>query len=192
MDDDEIFDLVYHPGFSTTDEVTDVSGRGVGMDVVHSTVDRLDGSVSVDSTPGKGTTVTLRLPVSVAIVKVLFVEVGDQRYGVPIKNVDEVDRETSVETIDGQEVVSHDGTTYPLIRLAEALDVSGPTANGDGMYIRIRESVRQTVLKCDDVTQQEEVVIKPFQGQLSDVPGLSGTAVIGDGNVVPILDVGSL
>ena len=89
MDDSRIYDLVFHPGFSTAEEVTDTSGRGVGMDVVHDTVTQMDGSVDVDSTPGQGTTVSLRLPVTMAIVKVLFVQVGEEEYGIPIKNVDE-------------------------------------------------------------------------------------------------------
>ena len=191
MDDSEVYDLVYHPGFSTNEEVTDVSGRGVGMDVVHKTVSRLDGSVSVDSAPGEGTTVGLRLPVSVAIVKVLFVKVGPREFGIPIKNVDEIARDAQITTVDGREVVSRGGGMYPLIHLDEALDVPDVTY-GDQMYLYIRESARAVVLRCEDVIQQEEVVIKPFQGQLSDTGGLSGTAVIGDGNIVPILDVVTL
>ena len=89
MDDSRIYDLVFHPGFSTAEEVTDTSGRGVGMDVVYDTVTQMDGSVDVDSTPGQGTTVSLRLPVTMAIVKVLLVQVGEEEYGIPIKNVDE-------------------------------------------------------------------------------------------------------
>ncbi|MFB6146717.1 MAG: ATP-binding protein [Halobacteriaceae archaeon] len=192
MDEDDVYDLVYHPGFSTSEEVTDVSGRGVGMDVVHNTVSRLDGSVSVESEPDEGTTVTLELPVSVAIVKVLFVGVGDEQYGIPIKNIDEVRRSEAPETIDGREVVSYDDTLYPVVHLRDRLDVPGATANGDGMFVRIRDSERPVVLHCDAVDQQEEVVIKPFQGQLADTPGLSGTAVVGDGNVIPILDVVTL
>jgi two-component system chemotaxis sensor kinase CheA len=203
MDDSDVYDLVYHPGFSTSDEVTDVSGRGVGMDVVHETVTRLDGDVSVESAPDEGTTVTLELPVSMAIVKVLFVTVGGREYGIPIKNIEEVSRDVGVETIRGKEVVSHGDDAYPVIDLDEALETDrldaaeGRAAAADGgrteeMYVRVRESVRRVVLRCGRVTQQEEVVIKPFQGQLSDTRGLSGTAVIGDGKVVPIIDVTTL
>ncbi|MFB6105663.1 MAG: ATP-binding protein [Halobacteriaceae archaeon] len=192
-DDGDVYDLVYHPGFSTSEEVTDVSGRGVGMDVVHSTVTRLDGSVSVDSEPDEGTAVTLRLPVSVAIVRVLFVEVGTSEFGIPIKNIDEVSNDEPIRTVNGEEVVPVGDTAYPLVRLEDALDSAVAADGGEGgMFLRIREDEREAVLRCDDVTQQEEVVIKPFQGQLSDVEGLSGTAVVGDGKVVPILDVGTL
>ncbi|WP_435067239.1 chemotaxis protein CheA [Haloplanus sp. C73] len=192
MEDSEVYDLVFHPGFSTADEVTDVSGRGVGMDVVHSTVKQLDGSVNVESEYGEGTTVTLRLPVTVAIVKVLFIEVGDEEYGVPIKNIDEVSRLPEIETINEQPMIEHDDEIYPVVDLASELDVPGETANGDGMLLRIRRSERRAALRCDTVNKQEEVVVKPLEGVLSGIPGLSGTAVLGDGNIVPILDVVTL
>jgi two-component system chemotaxis sensor kinase CheA len=192
MDDSAIYDLIFHPGFSTADEVTDTSGRGVGMDVVHDTVTQLDGSVNVDSTPGEGTTVALRLPVTMAIVKVLFVEVGDEEYGVPIKNVDEITATEAVKQVNGTEVIKHNDDIYPVIHLDDTFDVPGETANGDGMLVRIRESERQVALHCDSVNSQEEVVVKPLEGILSGTPGLSGTAVLGDGNIVHILDVVTL
>jgi two-component system chemotaxis sensor kinase CheA len=193
MDDSAVYDLVFHPGFSTADEVTDTSGRGVGMDVVHDTVTQLDGSVSVDATPGEGTTVSLRLPVTMAIVKVLFVAVGDEEYGIPIKNVDEITRTSEIKHVNGQEVIKHNDEIYPIIQLGNAFDVPGETAtNGDGMLVRIRESERQVALRCDSVNAQEEVVVKPLEGILSGTPGLSGTAVLGDGNIVHILDVVTL
>ena len=207
MDDSAIYDLVFHPGFSTADEVTDTSGRGVGMDVVHDTVTQLDGSVDVDSTPGEGTTVSLRLPVTMAIVKVLFVEVGDEEYGIPIKNVDEITRTEDMKKINDREVIKHNDEIYPVIDLGETFNVPGRAtatdggdgpqleeaeAAGDGMLVRIRESERQVALKCDSVNAQEEVVVKPLEGILSGTPGLSGTAVLGDGNIVHILDVVTL
>ena len=215
MDDSAIYDLVFHPGFSTADEVTDTSGRGVGMDVVHDTVTQLDGSVDVESTPGQGTTVSLRLPVTLAIIKVLFVEVGDEEYGIPLKNVDEITRTDEMKQVNGQRVVKHNDEIYPVIDLAAAFDVPGTAAGpggeaaatdggdtlavedieGDieeGMLVRIRESERQVALRCDAVNAQEEVVVKPLEGILSGTPGLSGTAVLGDGNIVHILDVVTL
>ncbi|MFC3476255.1 chemotaxis protein CheA [Halobacterium litoreum] len=192
MPDGEVEDLVFHPGFSTNEEVTDVSGRGVGMDVVRDTVTRLDGSVSVSSVPGEGTTFTMTLPVTVAIVKVLFVESGGEEYGIPIKTVDEISRMKPVKTVDGEEVITYDETVYPLVRLGGALNVPGETKNGDGMLVRIRDSERQVAIHCDDVRGQEEVVVKPFEGILSGIPGLSGAAVLGEGDVVTILDVATL
>ncbi|NHN59177.1 MULTISPECIES: chemotaxis protein CheA [Halorussus] len=192
LDTEEAQKLVFHAGFSTNDEVTDVSGRGVGMDVVQDTVSRLDGEISVDSAPGEGTTFSLSLPVTVAIVKVLFVQSGDEEYGVPIKNVDEIRRMEDVQTVEGEEVVTHDDTVYPLVRLGDALNVPGETRNGDGMLVRVKESERKVAIHCDAVSRQEEVVVKPFEGILSGIPGLSGAAVLGEGDVVTILDVETL
>lgn len=192
MDDSAIYDLVFHPGFSTAEEVTDVSGRGVGMDVVHSTINQLDGSIHVDSEPGDGTSVRLRLPVTMAIVRVLFVEVGGREYGLPLKDIDEITRLTGTKQVLENEVIDHDDTIYPVIDLHETLAQGRIESNGDGMLIRIREAERPVALACDGVRHQEEVVIKPFEGGLRDTPGLSGTAVIGDGNVVPIIDVETL
>ncbi|RLM50504.1 chemotaxis protein CheA [Halorubrum sp. Atlit-28R] len=235
MEDGEVYDLVFHPGFSTADEVTDVSGRGVGMDVVRTTARDLDGSVSIESEPGEGSTVRFRLPVTVAIVKVMFVDVGGTEYGIPIKSIAEVARADDVEEVHGDEVVRHEDDLYPVVRLnerlgeidataAESTPTESPAADGgvavdepgddgfvpadptaadsadepggdptdDGMLVRIREETRQVALHCDAVLDQEEVVVKPLDGPLSGTPGLSGTAVLGDGDVVAVLDVVSL
>ncbi|MFC7043338.1 ATP-binding protein [Halonotius sp. GCM10025705] len=191
MEESEIYDLVFHPGFSTAEEVTDVSGRGVGMDVVHNTVKQLDGTVNVESELGEGTTVTLRLPVTVAIVKVMFVEVGGTEYGIPVKNIAEVTRADDIRTTKGDEIINHDDEIYPILRLSDALDEPS-SVNGDGMLLRIREEHRKVALHCDKVIDQEEVVVKPLEGVLSGIPGLSGTAVLGDGDVVAVLDVVTL
>ena len=227
MDDSEARELIFHPGLSTNEEVTDVSGRGVGMDVVRTTVKQLDGTVSLESTPGEGSRFELRLPVTVAIVRVMFVEVDGTEYGIPIKNIAEVSRAGNIETVNDEEVVRHDGDIYPVIHLREVLQddatAGGPTpaaadgghpdapaepevdaatdtgrddildGNGDGgMLVRIREETRPVALHCDEVLHQEEVVVKPLEGILSGIPGLSGTAVLGDGDVVTILDVETL
>ena len=265
MDDSEARELIFHPGFSTNDEVTDVSGRGVGMDVVRTTVKQLDGTVTLDSTPGEGSRFEIRLPVTVAIVRVMFVEVNGTEYGLPIKNIAEVSRAGNIETVNQDEVVRHDGDIYPVLRLEDVLqnetgaapataaatdggspnggdgagsgdaddsiDVDGsvePSDDGaseydtrgtddadtdgddgrdtvtdqddfrfgddgdDGMLVRIREEKRPVALHVDEVLHQEEVVVKPLEGILSGIPGLSGTAVLGDGDVVTILDVETL
>ena len=191
LPDEEIYDYIFHPGFSTNEEITDVSGRGVGMDVVKTTVESLDGSVHVDSTLGEGTAVSIRLPVSVAIIKVLFVQADGREFGVPIKYIDEIANDTRVQRVDGAEVIVHDDRIFPLIRLREALGM-GEAGHTGGMTVRIRPADRQIALRCDDVSRQEEVVVTPLQGPLKRTEGLSGTAVVGDGNVVPIIDINSL
>ncbi|WP_256392386.1 Hpt domain-containing protein [Natronoarchaeum rubrum] len=192
MDDEEVYDLVFHSGFSTSEEVTDVSGRGVGMDVVARTVEDLDGSVSVDSDVGEGTTVSLRVPISVAIADVLFVESGGEEYGIPIKVVEDIGPSGTVSTEDGREVIARGEESYPLIRLADALETPETGRNGDGMTVKVRDDVRPVALHCDQIRGQQEVVVKPFEGFLGDIPGLSGATVLGEGDVVNILDVETL
>ncbi|RKD95856.1 two-component system chemotaxis sensor kinase CheA [Halopiger aswanensis] len=194
LDDSEVYDLIFHPGFSTTEEVTEVSGRGVGMDVVNQVVRGVDGSINVESEPDEGTAITLTLPVSVAIVRVLFVTVGDEQYGVPIKNIDEISEfeDVTVESVEGRPAITHDDRVYPLLSLRDHLDVPAAEASEDDMVIRIKDTVRQVYLRCSDVVGQEEVVIKPFEGLLSGAPGISGASVLGEGEVVMILDVETL
>ncbi|ELY99399.1 chemotaxis protein CheA [Natrialba asiatica] len=194
LDDSEVYDLIFHPGFSTTDEVTEVSGRGVGMDVVNQVVRGVDGSINVESEPDEGTSITLMLPVSVAIVRVLFVTAGDETYGIPIKNIDEISEfeDVTLESVEGRRTVTHDNKVYPLLSLGDRLDVPDTEPDGDDMVVRIKEGVRQVCVRCSDVIGQEEVVIKPFEGVLSGAPGISGASVLGEGEVVMILDVDTL
>jgi len=192
MDDEAVYDLVFTAGFSTSEEVTDVSGRGVGMDVVSSTVEELDGDVAVESEPGEGTTVRLTLPVTVAIADVLFVAAGEEEYGIPIKDVQEIGPLDDVSTVDGDPVVTRDDEEYPLLDLADELDAPGPRRSGENMLVRVRDDVRPVAIECDEVRGQQEVVVKPYEGVLGDIPGLSGATVLGEGDVVNILDVESL
>ncbi|UTF54073.1 chemotaxis protein CheA [Natronosalvus rutilus] len=192
LDDDEVYDLVFHPGLSTATEVTDVSGRGVGMDVVKRTIEDLDGTVSVDSDPGEGTTITMELPVTVAIADVLFFEIGGEEFGVPIKAVQDIDDARTVETVDGNPVIPSSDSPVPVVELAERLETPESSDPDDGMVIRIRDDVRSVALHCDVVHGQQEVVIKPFEGFMGGLPGLSGATVRGRGEVVTILDVNTL
>ncbi|SEQ43160.1 Hpt domain-containing protein [Natrinema salaciae] len=192
MSDQEVYDLIFHPGLSTADEVTDVSGRGVGMDVVKRTIQDLDGTVSIDSTDGEGTTVTMELPVTVAIDEILFVESGGEEFGVPTKAVQDIESAMAMQTAGGESVLPGEDRDYPVIPLADVFETPAPGANGDGMVVRIRDDVREVALHCDHVHGQQEVVVKPFEGFMSDIPGLSGATVRGRGEVVNILDVTTL
>ncbi|MFC4249344.1 Hpt domain-containing protein [Natribaculum luteum] len=192
LSDDDAYELVFHPGLSTADEVTDISGRGVGMDVVRRTIDDLDGTVSVESEPGEGTTFTLSLPVTVAIADVLFVESGGEEFGVPTKVVHDVETAAAVESGRNSEFLESDGEDVPVVDLADALDTPDDAATDDGMFVRIRDGVRPVALRCDEVHSQQEVVVKPFEGFMGDIPGLSGATVRGRGEVINILDVKTL
>ena len=193
LPDEDAYDLVFHSGLSTAEEVTDVSGRGVGMDVVRRTAEELNGSVEIDSEPGEGTTVTLTLPVTVAIADVLFVECGGEEFGVPVKVVNDVTSTAGLDLVEGELVYESDTNQQrPVIELGQALGVSGRSANGDGMVIRVRDEVREVALHCDNVQGRQEVVVKPFEGFMRNIPGVSGATVRGRGEVVTILDVSTL
>ncbi len=206
VSDQSARELVFQPGFSTTEEVTDVSGRGVGMDVVASTVEDLDGDVEIESEVGEGTTVRLALPVSVAISEVLFMQVGDEEYGVPIRVVDEIEGMSAAQVAtdggvaDGGATVRTDaGEERELIDLGEEMDAAGRTPDRSmggpeerGMLVTIEDDVRRAAIHCDQVRGQQEVVVKPFEGFMADIPGLSGAAILGEGAVVNILDVETL
>ncbi|MFP8953611.1 ATP-binding protein [Natrialbaceae archaeon A-arb3/5] len=198
LDDDEATQLIFESGLSTAEAVTDVSGRGVGMDVVKRTIEDLNGTVSIDSEPEQGTTVTMTLPVSIAIDDVLFVRCGDEEFGIPTEAVHDVESPSALETSDdGELVLPTEDESYPVVQLGDALDIPGDSGiegepDADDVIIRIREGVRPVALHCNRVHGQQEVVVKPFEGFLSGVPGLGGATVRGRGKVVTILDVTTL
>ncbi|KAB1192343.1 hypothetical protein GJR96_02350 [Haloferax sp. MBLA0076] len=210
---DEVYDLVFEPGFSTTDEVTDVSGRGVGMDAVRRTVNSLDGTVDLKSEPGSGTTVRVRLPVSVAVAKMLFVDVGPEQYAIPASVVDDVEvvDETDLPgdgtvAIEWPDHVADYPEHIPLLRLGEELGVEdetdgaadrgdtddGEPGAGKRVLVRLAPETRNAALLCDGVDDAREVVVKPYEKLLGDVPGISGATMSGDGTLVNIVDVTTL
>jgi len=195
LSDKDAYQLIFESGFSMREEVTDVSGRGVGMNVVSNAVEELDGDIEIESEPDEGTTIRLVLPVSVAISEVIFLESGDEEYGVPIQVVDEIEDTATIEHLDDGQIRTPDGVVRELIDLHEALDVPGQAvADGGGgsMLVTVETDVRQAAIRCENVRGQQEVVVKPFEGLMSGIPGLSGAAVLGAGEVVNILDVETL
>ncbi|WP_276300540.1 ATP-binding protein [Halorussus lipolyticus] len=211
LSDSETYDLLFEPGFTTTDEVTDVSGRGVGMDVVNRTVADLNGTVTVESELGAGTTVRLTVPVSIALTEVLFVEVEGRTFGIPMTAVEQITPTPPVETVDGREVVRRSDLdlvgglpegveaedAYPHVDLREALELSqanGKEAPGapDDQIVWIRAETGRRAVRCDRVVASQEVVVRPYGDLLRDVPGVSGATTLGDGRAVNVLDTESL
>lgn len=198
MADDEIYNLLFHAGFSTATEVTDVSGRGVGMDVVRETVMDLDGTVSVDSTVGEGTAVRFRLPVTMAVADVMLIQSDGRLLGVPISDIEEVTTNDVIKEAHDQAMADRHGTLSPVVDLETEFDAAladGGAAEPDltdKKLVVIREDKRDVALACDAVIGQEEVVVKPLSDPLAGTPGISGTAVLGDQQLVPIIDVVSI
>jgi two-component system chemotaxis sensor kinase CheA len=195
MDRREIMAMVFLPGFSTADKVTNVSGRGVGMDVVKTNIENIGGAVSVDSTPGEGTVWRLTIPLTLAIIQALTVDCGDQRYVVPQVAVLELvfidGQSTKIEYASGAPVYRLRGKLLPLVRLDRAL---GLEVGGDqGVYIMVLQADgRRFGLVVDRVLNTEEVVVKALNSRFKDIGLYAGATILGDGKVGLILDVSSL
>ncbi|MBW6432946.1 chemotaxis protein CheW [Actinoplanes hulinensis] len=195
MDKRDIMAMVFQPGFSTASKVTNVSGRGVGMDVVKTNIENIGGAVSVDSTPGEGTVWRLTIPLTLAIIQALTVDCGDQRYVVPQVAVLELvfidGNTTKVEYASGAPVYRLRGKLLPLVRLDRAL---GLEVGGDqGVYIMVLQADgRRFGLVVDRVLNTEEVVVKALNTRFKDIGLYAGATILGDGKVGLILDVSSL
>lgn len=189
----EIYQLIFEPGFSTADQITDVSGRGVGMDVVRRNVEKLRGRIETHSTPGRGTTFLLNLPLTLAIIDGLVIEIGDQQYIIPLSRVREIfrPRAETLFTVEGkEEMVLVRDQLMPVVRLHQRLGVAARTAElSEGLLVIVEAESRRVCLLVDDLLGKQEVVIKSLGTIFQDVPGISGCAVLGDGRVGLILDV---
>jgi two-component system chemotaxis sensor kinase CheA len=195
LSDAETLDLIFAPGLSTAKKVTDVSGRGVGMDVVRNNIERLHGSVTVKSQRGRGTTFELRLPLTLAIMPVLQVLLSGYTYCIPLSAVTEVlaTDPSSIHRIDRNEVVLWRGRLLPLLRLRTHYglpDVSSPGERFSTVAVRWGDEYLGLVV--DRLLGQQEIVIKNLGHMIGHVPGLSGSAILGDGSVALIIDVPEL
>ncbi len=192
----EIFSLIFQPGFSTAEKITDVSGRGVGMDVVRKQVQKLRGRVEVHSTAGQGTTILMKLPLTLAIIDGLVVAVGSQRYIVPIFAVREMLKpaEEAISTICGREEMAMvRGALLPLIRLHRRFGVEPRFENPwDSLLIVSESGGKQFCLMVDELIGKQEVVIKSLGESIRNIPGVAGGAILGDGRVGLILDLEGL
>jgi two-component system chemotaxis sensor kinase CheA len=195
MDKRDIMAMVFQPGFSTAAKVTNVSGRGVGMDVVKTNIERIGGAVSVDSTLGEGTVWRLTIPLTLAIIQALTVDCGDQRYVVPQVAVLELvfidGQQTKIEYASGAPVYRLRGKLLPLVRLDRALGFE--VGSDHGVYIMVLQADgRRFGLVVDRVLNTEEVVVKALNSRLKDIGLYAGATILGDGKVGLILDVSSL
>ncbi|MFA5074373.1 MAG: chemotaxis protein CheA [Nitrospirota bacterium] len=194
-DSKEILDLIYVPGFTTRGMVTELSGRGVGMDVVKQNVSKLAGMVDIQSMLGTGTLFTLTLPITLAIIKALIIESGGQIFSIPLSSVLEIHQATNedIETIEGQEVLSIRNDTLPLLRLANVFHLPQDDARIKFYVIVVGLAERRLGLIVDDLRDQQEIVIKSLGKRLSDIPGVAGATELGDKRGVSlVLDVESL
>lgn len=193
LTDDQVFDLIFQPGFSTAAETTDVSGRGVGMDVVRRNIQELGGTIELRSELGKGTKTSISLPLTLAIVDGQSVAVGDETYIVPLTTIVE-----SLQLKDGMaselvgrgDVFSFRGTYLPIIRMHKVFDVEPRTTDlKEGLIMVVEGDGRQAGLFVDELLGQQQVVIKSMETNYQRIDGISGATILGDGSVALILDI---
>ncbi len=194
LGDEDAVQLLFRPGFSTATEISDVSGRGVGLDAVRSDIERLGGSVSLTSRPGEGTTVRLRLPLTMAVSRVLLLTAGGQRFGVRVDDVIETVSVPpgDVEHVAGQEILLLRDELVPLVRLTTVLELAGTTGTTDLHVLVVRTPTGPLGLVADRFLHDVDVILKPLEGLLVATPGYCGTALLGDGYVLLVLDVKEL
>ena len=193
LSDDELLRLISRPGFSTAEKVTDISGRGVGIDAVQNRVRALGGSVEIRSIPGQGTSVTFRLPLTLAILRALLAKVGGEVFALPMTHIDEtIDLNAeSVRSVRGQEVLVLRGDVLPLIRFRERVGL--PAADGRRQQVVILEiGEKRAALIVDELAGQQEIVVKQFDTVKDGLALFSGATILGDGAPALIVDVNSL
>jgi two-component system chemotaxis sensor kinase CheA len=189
------YELMFTPGFSTAAEVSEISGRGVGLDVVKKNIQELKGSIEVISESGEGTTFRIILPITLAIIQALVVRAAGEQFAIPLTSVDESLRiyAKDIKTVERREVFSLRDATIPLLRLADAFGDGRATPAQDKWFVVVTRSGDRTVgVLVDSLVRQQEIVIKSIGQRLKSVPGIAGATEIGDGEVVLVVDTASL
>jgi two-component system chemotaxis sensor kinase CheA len=193
LSDEEIYKLVFHAGLSTAKRITSISGRGVGMDVVKKNIDALHGKVDITSKLGKGSTFTIRLPLTLAIIDGQIVKIGNERFIIPITSLVQSLRpnQTQISTIhDRQELVMVRGELMPMVRLYKLFDQVPTTEDPtEALLVIVEEENKKCCLLVDELMGQQQVVIKSLGEQMANAQGISGGAIMGDGRISLILDV---
>ncbi len=196
LSDDQIYELIFRPGFSTADTITDISGRGVGMDVVRRNIQELNGTVEVESTPGEGSVFTIRLPLTLAILDGQLVRVGSHTYILPlISIIESIPRDMTMvhRVAGGADVLKLRNEYVPIIRLDKILHIPNVREEHDESLLVVVEGDNMKVaLLVDDLLAQQQVVIKSLEENYKRVEGVSGATILGDGTVALILDISGL
>ena len=186
--------LIFLPGFSTADKITNVSGRGVGLDVVKTMIDKLNGTVTVSSQKGQGTTFSIRLPLTLAIIQGLLVRVGKEIYSIPIVSVIESQRilQKDIKTIDSYEVLNVRNEVISVLRLSRLFGIQESHEDEYCNIVIVGSKDKKVGIMVDSLVGEEDVVIKPLRDQFTNSPGIAGASILGDGSVSLIIDVSQL
>jgi two-component system chemotaxis sensor kinase CheA len=194
--DKEIYSFIFLPGFSTNEEVTEFSGRGVGMDVVTKNIEKVGGMVAVDSKLGEGTTLSIKIPLTLAIIDGMMIKVGDSSYTVPLTSIKESFRVKNEEiTVDaeGNELIMVRGKCFPIIRIYKRYSVKTKVINiYDGIIMMVENNGNTVCLFADELIGQQQVVVKSLPKYIKKIKGIAGCTLLGDGSISLILDVPGL
>ncbi len=196
MNDEDAVMLLFRAGFSTADTISDVSGRGVGLDVVKSKIESINGSIEVDTKMGKGSKFIIRIPLTLAIIQALMVKLGDEIYAIPLNSVTEITtiEKQLINKVQGQEVVVFRENTIPVVRLGKILGVSDTREEESDEYlvVIVNKGEKQAGIIVDELIVQQEIVIKSLGSYLNTIKHMSGATILGDGSISLIVDVNSL
>ena len=195
MSEKDIINLLFHAGFSTAKQISDVSGRGVGLDVVKSKIESLSGEVEVKSVLGQGSTWIIRLPLTLAIIQALMVTVGGEKYAISLGSIQTIEdiRPDEIKLVQNREVINLRGTVIPIIRLSKELDIESKKSPDDNMVVVIvKKGEKLAGLVIDELMGQQEIVIKSLGKYINKCKIISGATILGDGEVALILDANAL
>ncbi|MGE8204061.1 chemotaxis protein CheW [Heyndrickxia sp. NPDC080065] len=195
LTDKQVFELILASGFSTADTISDISGRGVGLDVVKATIESLGGTINIDSTEGKGSIFIIQLPLTLSIISVLLVELGQEKYAVPLSSIIEtaIIKQSDILNAHNQKVIDFRGNIVPLVNLKEVFHV--PDIEDENEYLSVvivRKGNKVAALVVDSFIGQQEIVLKSLGNYLTNVFAISGATILGDGQVALIVDCNAL
>ncbi|WP_259473445.1 chemotaxis protein CheA [Clostridium estertheticum] len=196
LTDKEIFAFILLPGFSTNESVTEYSGRGVGMDVVKKNIDSIGGSISIESMIGRGSVISIKIPLTLAIIDGLEVAVGISKYTIPITSIKESFKPKENEVIadsDGNEMIMIRGEAYPIYRLHRIFDINTKvTSSTNGIMVLIEDNTKSACLFVDSLIGEQQVVVKALPTYIKKAKGIAGCTILGDGNISLIIDVNGI
>lgn len=196
LTDKEIFSFILLPGFSTNDTVTEFSGRGVGMDVVKKNIDSIGGSISIESTPSQGTTIFIKIPLTLAIIDGMKIRVGKTIYTLPITSIHESFKPSSkdvIEDCNGNEMIMIRGQCYPVLRIHKTFNIHTETTKiNDGIMVMVDGDSKSACIFADELLGEQQVVVKALPKYMKKVPGITGCTILGDGSISLIIDVNGI
>ena len=191
---EDIINLLFIPGFSTSEQISDVSGRGVGLDVVKSKIESINGNIEIVSVKNQGTKFIIRIPLTLAIIQALLIKLSSEIFAIPLSSITEIINisNNQIRDVQGQEIILYRGATLPITRLKNVLGIDDDMEKEDLVVVVVKKGDKQTGLIIDDLIGQQEIVIKGLGKYLGGVKYLSGATILGNGNISLILDINSL